>query len=370
MLTGAHASRSLWQELLSSWERLTSAAGCVPAPGEPLVVKIQDPIAFSPSLDWLKKSALSEPLLPKRHGRRGIEFYGPHANPSAISALELLLEARDNPQRYAALAMGTCFLDLTLRFPAHWRGQHNVDYLGNCLNSCLDASKGPDSPKYIWNQTKKVYPEGFFSPLMLESIHWLDADTLARLAFANLMYYSASYLPAFFCFSEEVQRRIDGRFEWISRQIDSAICVPDEQENKSRKESLVRYVQKGKVRSRQYIRLRGKDEHKDYAEGARHERTGVRVERNRAAREACIRHYGTKCTVCGMEFGEKYGAQFEGIIEVHHIKPVSETAEEYYVDPVHDLRPLCPNCHRMIHAKVGGVYSIEELREIIMGSER
>lgn len=57
-------SSSLWQELLEAWERLAGRTGCTPPLDEPLVVEIQDCIAFLPSLDWIKKSALPEPIYP------------------------------------------------------------------------------------------------------------------------------------------------------------------------------------------------------------------------------------------------------------------------------------------------------------------
>ncbi len=34
----------------------------------------------------------------------------------------------------------------------------------------------------------------------------------------------------------------------------------------------------------------------------------------------------------------------EGFIHVHHLKPLSEVGYEYRVDPIRDLRPVCPNC--------------------------
>jgi 5-methylcytosine-specific restriction protein A len=40
---------------------------------------------------------------------------------------------------------------------------------------------------------------------------------------------------------------------------------------------------------------------------------------------------------------------------------LAEIGEEYEVDPVNDLIPICPNCHAMIHKKVPA-FSIEELR--------
>jgi hypothetical protein len=72
-------------------------------------------------------------------------------------------------------------------------------------------------------------------------------------------------------------------------------------------------------------------------------------ERHSAARAKCIAHYGTKCQVCGMSFTERYGSIGKGFIHVHHIKRLSDIGKEYEVDPVTDLRPVCPNCHSMLH---------------------
>ena len=89
-----------------------------------------------------------------------------------------------------------------------------------------------------------------------------------------------------------------------------------------------------------------------------------KYERNPKARAECIAAYGTACSVCGMDFGKEYGPEFAGKIEVHHIVPISEIGEEYVVDPIRDLRPVCPNCHMALHSKKGGVYTIEELKAI------
>ncbi len=48
---------------------------------------------------------------------------------------------------------------------------------------------------------------------------------------------------------------------------------------------------------------------------------------------------------------------------MHHLKQLSEVGEEYEVDPIKDLRPVCPNCHSMLHRKRLAL-SIEELKEI------
>ena len=78
----------------------------------------------------------------------------------------------------------------------------------------------------------------------------------------------------------------------------------------------------------------------------------------------CIEYYGYKCCVCGILLSDKYGALGQDFIHGHHIKPLSTIKKDYTVNPVTDLRPVCPNCHAIIHRK-NPAYSIEELKEII-----
>jgi 5-methylcytosine-specific restriction protein A len=89
-------------------------------------------------------------------------------------------------------------------------------------------------------------------------------------------------------------------------------------------------------------------------------------ERNAVARDACIALHGVKCSVpsCGFDFGAIYGEHGRGYIHVHHLRPLSQVGEEYVIDPDNDLRPVCPNCHAMLHAR-GGLLSIEELDTLI-----
>lgn len=89
-------------------------------------------------------------------------------------------------------------------------------------------------------------------------------------------------------------------------------------------------------------------------------------ERNAKARTACLQHYGTACVICEMEFAAEYGPEAEGYIHVHHLKPLSGLKKSYDVDPVRDLRPVCPNCHAMLH--FGGITrSIEEVKAMRNG---
>lgn len=88
-------------------------------------------------------------------------------------------------------------------------------------------------------------------------------------------------------------------------------------------------------------------------------------ERNPKARKECIKEYGTKCFACGFDFNTFYGEEIaQSYIHVHHLRQLSTIGKEYKVDPIKDLRPVCPNCHAMIHRK-NPPYSIEEIKEFI-----
>lgn len=111
-------------------------------------------------------------------------------------------------------------------------------------------------------------------------------------------------------------------------------------------------------------------EYQKLKEGAKKQVLVNSYERNNKARQMCIEYYGCSCSVCGFDFAKFYGDEFEGEIHVHHLKALSEINEEYEVDPINDLRPVCPNCHLALHSKVGdGPYGIEELKDKIHQSK-
>jgi 5-methylcytosine-specific restriction enzyme A len=89
--------------------------------------------------------------------------------------------------------------------------------------------------------------------------------------------------------------------------------------------------------------------HGEYREGAVREVLVNAYERDRVARQVCIEHFGPACAVCGLRFEERYGALGTGFIHVHHVVPISELGPDYKLNPIEDLRPVCPNCHAMLH---------------------
>lgn len=84
-------------------------------------------------------------------------------------------------------------------------------------------------------------------------------------------------------------------------------------------------------------------------------------ERNAKARQLCIERYGPICLVCDFDFENRYGDLAKGFIHVHHINPLSKVRGKRSIDPVADLRPVCPNCHAVIHLG-GRCLSIDEVR--------
>ena len=133
----------------------------------------------------------------------------------------------------------------------------------------------------------------------------------------------------------------------IPGTIDKANCASDEE----------RFV------SPDDVRLRG------LVEGAVKSVMVNAYERNAEARRRCIDYYGPVCSVCNFDFGEAYGDAVRGHIHVHHLKALSEIEAEYVVDPIADLRPVCPNCHAVIHSRELP-YTLDEVRELLDAGRR
>jgi 5-methylcytosine-specific restriction protein A len=104
-----------------------------------------------------------------------------------------------------------------------------------------------------------------------------------------------------------------------------------------------------------------------YAEGKTKVITLTTYERNPRARQACLNHHGFSCSVCGFNFGAVFGAVGESYIEVHHLRQIADRGEEHQVDPINDLRPVCANCHRMLHRR-RPPYGIEDIKKLVMAA--
>ena len=107
----------------------------------------------------------------------------------------------------------------------------------------------------------------------------------------------------------------------------------------------------------------------DYYEGAAQHSLVNRYERSSKARSACIRHYGAACCICGTDLSALYGLVVKGLIHVHHLSLVSEADERSSINPIDDLRPVCPNCHAVLHHRTPP-YSIEDVRQFLKRMKR
>lgn len=101
-----------------------------------------------------------------------------------------------------------------------------------------------------------------------------------------------------------------------------------------------------------------------FAEGASERVFVNRYERSSAARAACLAHYGRTCTVCEARFAAQYGSAAPRLVQVHHLNPLGVRQGEGQVDPVRDLRPLCPSCHALVHLQSPPL-SIEAARRLL-----
>ena len=72
-------------------------------------------------------------------------------------------------------------------------------------------------------------------------------------------------------------------------------------------------------------------------------------ERDPNARRKCIAHWvwrAWSATLTSVELTARLAKEF---IHVHHLRAEAEIGEAYELDSVADLRPVCPNCHAMLH---------------------
>ena len=94
-----------------------------------------------------------------------------------------------------------------------------------------------------------------------------------------------------------------------------------------------------------------------------------RYERSPHARALCLAHYGLRCTTCDILMSDVYGTAAEGLTHVHHLTPLEQIAGEYEIDPIRDLRPVCPNCHAVIHSR-NPIHSLDEMSDMIRKSSK
>lgn len=139
-----------------------------------------------------------------------------------------------------------------------------------------------------------------------------------------------------------ILRSIESRFAYVTRDDKKA-------------EGLKYYIGYLKNRNEANLKIHQtkfdiQDVVEEYKEGSILDCHGTKYERNRKARQECLKYYGYTCRVCGFDFEKKYGEIGRNFIEVHHKTEVSSyEGVVHNVNPINDLIPVCSNCHSMLH---------------------
>jgi hypothetical protein len=101
--------------------------------------------------------------------------------------------------------------------------------------------------------------------------------------------------------------------------------------------------------------------------------------RSKILRNYALRHYtdnsgSIQCRGCDFRAEDIYGADFQGLIELHHIRPLQldfgEGRKLALSKAILGVVPLCPTCHRVVHRKKASLLSVEQLRAIVAANRR
>lgn len=105
-------------------------------------------------------------------------------------------------------------------------------------------------------------------------------------------------------------------------------------------------------------------------EGQLRTRTAAYRIRSRQLRNAAVEHYTRdgmiRCAACSFDFGLAYVDVGDGYIQIHHLEPISfgGVRELTLVEAIGKVRPLCANCHVMVHRRDPWL-SIENLTDTL-----
>lgn len=143
------------------------------------------------------------------------------------------------------------------------------------------------------------------------------------------------------------------------------VCRVDDKKLRTKFESFFKSV----VAARQALDNDKLPDEIDLIEGAKVTIEVNKYERNYKARAQCLAHYGAVCTVCGFNAKDVYGDDFDGMIDVHHIHPLSLSDGARTVNPISDLIPVCSNCHKAIHFR-NRTRSIKVIKDALNSKKR
>lgn len=101
-----------------------------------------------------------------------------------------------------------------------------------------------------------------------------------------------------------------------------------------------------------------------YIEGALRDVVMRAHERSSAARQACLAFHGYDCVVCKVNLRKRYHGLPMEVIHVHHEEPFALQPGPRTTDAAGDLKPVCPNCHAVIHSRTPP-YTVMEVQRML-----
>jgi 5-methylcytosine-specific restriction protein A len=233
----------------------------------------------------------------------------------------------------------------------------NVSWKWSCGNT---KSIAPGDRVFMLRQGREprgVYGTGVVTRGSYRGAHW-DGKRGHKAIYVRFKLDKLVDPEKYGCVSlGELQRRCPSSVKWTTQS--SGIHVPDDSAPVIDRLLAACFSGVTGVHISQEI-----EPEASYYEGAGVEVTVNKYERDAGARAACIAKYGAVCSVCQFDFQKTYGSIGEGFIHVHHLVPLSSIRASYCVNPTKDLRPICPNCHAMVHRR-SPPYSINRLRKML-----
>lgn len=152
--------------------------------------------------------------------------------------------------------------------------------------------------------------------------------------------------------------------DWKSFRIRATRILTDEPENNKIISVAAKWAGISVGMMLALLNIESFEDEKEFLEGGVQKALVNRYERNPANRELCLAANGYQCKVCGFDFEKVYGELGQHFIHVHHIEKISSYENKYYLDPIMDLIPICPNCHAMLH-RVDPPMNPKELRQFM-----
>ena len=209
----------------------------------------------------------------------------------------------------------------------------------------------------LGKEPKGIVGCGYVVSDMYEGTHWDDKQAAeGKTTRHNTLLFKALSDKPIFDLLDDLKGRYPS-YQWTPQA--GGLAIPDD---------IALELWAGVLNHSNFIfKPESEEELRRYPEGKLKKTTMRSYDRDPVARQKCLEIYGYRCHVCHFRFSDMYGDWGHEYIEVHHLNPLGEGDGERETDPKEDLRPVCANCHRMLHHK-RPVKSISELKQIIRDS--